>query len=107
MDCAQCRGPNGPALRRKWGCDADLPASPVGEFLDLTHCGLSGREQVRRCPNVTLPPSVWRVLHSYRGWKRGLGFDSGGMGDQSAWWVEAMACIDGILAKQAEGKPSE
>ena len=106
MDCAICRGPNGQEFRDKWGCDRELPAAQVGDDLDLRACGLAGREHLRRCPNVTMPRGIGAVLSSYSGFMRGVLVDPGGLGDQSAWLVDAWDCL-AVIVERAKEKPSD
>lgn len=78
----------------------------MGDFIDLRACGLTGREQVRRCPNATMPRGIGAVLSSYGAFARGVLVDPGGLADQSAWLVDAWDCLAVILERIKE-KPSE
>lgn len=95
--------PESPEEREAWGCDERAEDPIVAECTCESGCGLCQGERVirfHRCPSHRLTPKIaeavfaWRRLRKHRTWP-----DAGGVGDQSAWFVDAVDILDAELAR--------
>lgn len=101
--CRRCKQSDD--CRAVWGCDAPTP-QPWFELEcprcaasdpNCTLCRGAGRIGIDRCPNVTIP-EVYRVATSAAlESDEGAWPESGGVLDQSAWFVAARNVVLGVV----------
>lgn len=99
MDCRRCRGPEGPRLRKAWGCDAPNPDSEYA--ID--------DERITVCPRSSQPGSVpEEYFDAMRAWnllQNGVLPCEGGSEDQSAWFWHAMRVISSAVDENRPKDP--